>query len=76
MYKAFSHEFYPDMKVFKNNVDYGTKVMTLACRVTNGKRFKSMTKKDREKAAEVIDTFQKQLTVFKEGILNPKPKQP
>lgn len=66
MNRAFKTEYYPDM--VKDN--YGKKVVTLSCAVNNGKRFRSLSKDERETLAKYITNFQKQLEGFKTEILN------
>jgi hypothetical protein len=65
MNRAFSTEYYPDMKVN----DFGQKVVTLSCRVNNGKRFKALTQDERQYLASTIELFQKQLDGFKADVL-------
>jgi hypothetical protein len=71
MTREFSHAFYPDM----DGDYYGKKVVTLSCRVTNGKRFKTMSEEDREHLINIIETFQSQLEEFKKDILKTKEVQ-
>lgn len=66
MNRAFKTEYYPDMK----GNDYGKKVVTLSCAVNNGKRFKSLSKDERETLAKYITVFQKKLEGFKTEIHN------
>lgn len=61
MNRAFKTEYYPDM----TDKVYGKKVLSLSCAVTNGKRFKAMTKKEKENLVVIIERFEKSLTAFK-----------
>jgi len=71
MNRAFRTEYYPDMSDDPKG-EFGKKVLTLSCTVSNGKRFRTLSQDEREILAGLIDVFQSQLSAFKKEITNGK----
>ena len=65
MIRMFKTEYYPDMVQGKED---GKRVLTLMCRVDNGKRFKSLTKNEKKVLVDIIERFETSLIAFKNDL--------